>query len=232
MRARKRICAEAALCSVANERQAVNFVQLIMKILFLVWLAFASTSAGEISERYFKDREAFVKRMEAETNSTVKSKMLEELAKPHLANGRGFQFFTNNGVSEVANGNIVVNHGVTEIGIERTGCFGTCPAYTFVITSTGKCRYEGGAHAKIEGKKTGSVSMVQFHRLAEFLRDLQFFALKDEYSASITDAASTFTTAVIGGKRKTIHDYAGLGPARLWAIEQLLDGMLTEVRWD
>ena len=203
-----------------------------MKILCVIFLAFAPVFAGEISERYFKEREALIKRMEAETNSAAKSKMLDQLMKPEVASGRGFQFFTNNGISEVANGNIVLNHGVTEIGIERTGCFGTCPAYTFVITSAGKCRYEGGAHAKIEGKKTGSVSMIQYHRLAEFLRDMQFFALKDEYSASITDAASTFTTAVIAGKRKTIHNYAGLGPARLWAIEELLDGMLTEVKWD
>jgi hypothetical protein len=203
-----------------------------MKMIFMAALAFVQTFAGEISTRYFDERSALLKRIEAQTNSAAKGKMLDQLVKPHMANGRGFQFFTNNGISEVANGNIVLNHGITEIGIERTGCFGTCPAYTFVITSNGKCRYAGGAHAQIQGTRTGSVSIIEYHRLAEFLRDMQFFALKNEYSVSVTDAASTFTTAVIGGKRKTIHNYADIGPARLWAIEQLLDGMLKRVKWD
>jgi hypothetical protein len=72
----------------------------------------------------------------------------------------------------------------------------------------------------------------EFHRLAQFFLEMQFDALNDEYSAGVTDAASTFTTAVIGGKRKTIRNYANDGPSRLWAIERLLDGILSTVKWD
>ena len=35
------------------------------------------------------------------------------------------------------------NHGITEIGIERSGCLGTCPSYTFILKSDGTFRYKG-----------------------------------------------------------------------------------------
>ena len=219
-----------------------------MKALLFSLLLSQYAIAGEIMETYFKLskertdaemklRDEELKRIEKETNIQKRIERLEMLTKSANrleipSTSLGFQFFTNNGTTEIGHGNIVTNHGISEIGFERTGCYGTCPSYTFIITSGGKCRYEGGKHAKIEGKKTGRVSIIEFHRLAEFLLSIQFFALKDEYTASLTDSSSTFTTATLNGKRKIIDNYAGLGPAQLWAVEQILDGMVTRARWD
>jgi hypothetical protein len=35
------------------------------------------------------------------------------------------------------------DHGITEIGIERTPCLGTCPIYTLVVKNDGTFRYTG-----------------------------------------------------------------------------------------
>jgi hypothetical protein len=215
-----------------------------MKTFLIALLLVSGVTAGEISDAFFKAKkersDAEAKRLQEERNQideeTNSAKRFDMLAKRfqlmQRETGRGIQKITNSGGTEIAFGNIVTNHGISEIGLERTGCFGTCPAYTFVIANNGKCRYEGGKFAKLEGKKTGRVSVIEFHRLAELLLRIQYFSLQDEYTAMITDLPSVYTTAVLNGKRKTIDDYAGLGPAELWAVEQLLDGILTRVKWD
>lgn len=119
-----------------------------------------------------------------------------------------------------------------EIGLERTGCYGTCPAYTFVITADGKCNYEGGKYAKIQGKKTGRTRVDIFNRLATLVKEMGVFELQDEYTAAIYDVPSAYFTAATKEKRKTIRDHAGLAPVQLWAVEQLMDKILEEVKWE
>ena len=63
------------------------------------------------------------------------------------------------------------NYGISEIGIERTVCFGSCPAYSFIVSSNGNFRYEGEKHVKRAGKATGTVSVCEFEQLARFIRD-------------------------------------------------------------
>jgi hypothetical protein len=55
---------------------------------------------------------------------------------------------------------------------------------------------------------------------------------ESEYSRMITDHATTYTTVVMNGKRKVIRNYANAGPTALWAIEQLIDGLITKAQWD
>lgn len=124
------------------------------------------------------------------------------------------------------------DHGVTEVGLERTLCFGTCPAYTVVMKADGTFRYKGAQHARREGDHTGKVSEYQFNRLAQFIKDSGYTELQDNYSALVTDLPTVYTTVVIGGKRKVVRNYANAGPTKLWAIEQLIDKLLLEATWD
>jgi hypothetical protein len=124
------------------------------------------------------------------------------------------------------------NHGITEIGIERTPCFGTCPAYSFIVKSDGTFRYKGTQFAKRQGEFKGVIRTHAFHRLAGFIKDSNYMELDDEYSRLITDNPTTYTTVVMNGKRKTIKNYADAGPTRLWAIEQLIDSLMENAQWD
>ena len=74
--------------------------------------------------------------------------------------------------------------------------------------------------------------MVEFHRVAELLRDFEFMTLNNHYQATVSDNPTTFTMAVMHDTRKTIRNYASAGPTKLWAIEELMDGLLNRVRWD
>jgi hypothetical protein len=124
------------------------------------------------------------------------------------------------------------NHGITEIGIERTGCFGSCPAYTFIIKSDGTFRYKGEKYAQRQGEFTGTVPAGEFDHLAQFIKDAGFMQLSDTYERAITDSSTVYTMIVMSGQRKVISDYAQAGPSKLWAIERLIDDLLIKAHWN
>jgi hypothetical protein len=126
----------------------------------------------------------------------------------------------------------LTNHGITEIGIERTSCFGTCPSYTFIIKSDGTFRFEGDKYVERKGKFTGTISLYDFHNLAQFIKDSGYMTMDENYALLVTDNPTTYTTVVMNGKRKSISNYANAGPTKLWAIEQLVDALMTKATWD
>ena len=124
------------------------------------------------------------------------------------------------------------NHGITEIGIERGGCYGTCPIYTFIIKSDGTFRYKGMKYVEREGEFGGTIPVWYFHDLAQFIRDSGYTELEDSYSRTVTDNPTTYTMVVMNGKPKTVSNYANSGPTKLWAIEQLIDNLMAKAKWD
>jgi hypothetical protein len=71
------------------------------------------------------------------------------------------------------------DHGITEIGIERTQCFGTCPIYAFVVKNDGTFRYTGEANVEHKGAHTGKIRNGAFDLLAQFIKDSGYMQLKD-----------------------------------------------------
>ena len=124
------------------------------------------------------------------------------------------------------------NHGITEIGIERSGCFGSCPAYTFIIKSDGTFRYKGETYAQRQGEFTGTVPAGEFDHLAQFIKDAEFMGLSDTYHREVTDSSTVYTMVVMSGQRKVVSDYAQAGPSKLWATEHLIDDLLTKAHWN
>lgn len=122
-------------------------------------------------------------------------------------------------------------HGITEIGIERTGCRGTCPAYTFIASVDGRVRYKGEKHADREGTFAGEIHGPYFHQLAQLIKDSDFMDLDDVYTCDVTDLPATYTMVVLNGERKIVRNYGNSGPSKLWAIEELIDGLRAQTDW-
>ncbi len=117
---------------------------------------------------------------------------------------------------------------ITEVTLERTTCFGTCPAYKVTLRNDGTIIYEGREFVEKKGTYKGQV--YGFDRLAQLILAQKYFDLKDDYSRPITDMPSVITSVVRSGRRKTINDYAGSGPVELWGIEMAIDGMLKNAK--
>ena len=82
---------------------------------------------------------------------------------------------------------------ITEIRLERTPCFGTCPVDEVVLRPDGTATYIGHQYVKRVGQYRGTFPREDFDRLAELLETKGFFNLKDRYSMRITDHPSLIT---------------------------------------
>jgi hypothetical protein len=123
-------------------------------------------------------------------------------------------------------------HGLDEIGLERTRCLTNCPAYTVIIRADGTFRYTGEYGVERMGEHTGTVSVGQLNQVMSFIAESLFFGLEDTYSANFLDGPTTYVMVKTGNETKVIENYANSGPATLWAIEQLIDDLLETAEWD
>lgn len=122
-------------------------------------------------------------------------------------------------------------HGITEIGIERAPCFGACPVYCCIIRSDGTVRYRGEAHVERKGAWEASIDPYRFRQLADFIAESGYVEMPDTFASNVTDGGTVFTTYVINGRRKVFSNYAGSGPSKLWALQELIDGLTTGASW-
>jgi hypothetical protein len=123
-------------------------------------------------------------------------------------------------------------HGVDEIGLERTQCYALCPAYTVVIKADGTFRYTGVANVERVGDYTGTVSVGALNQLMTFVNESLFMGLEDSYTASFLDAATSYVMVKKGSEVKVIENYANTAPTTVWAIEELIDDLLETATWD
>jgi Domain of unknown function (DUF6438) len=124
------------------------------------------------------------------------------------------------------------NHGIDEIGLERTQCYAGCPAYTVIIKADGTFRYTGVSEVERVGDYTGTVSVGQLNQLMSFINESLFMGFQDSYTASFLDAATSYVMVKKGSETKVIENYANTAPTTVWAIEQLIDDLLETAKWD
>lgn len=113
--------------------------------------------------------------------------------------------------------------------LERTACFGTCPAYRVTVYSDGKLEYAGEAFVKFKGPRTAKLSAKQLAELAQAFKDADYFALADAYvKREWTDNPTCNTSFNQGGRRKAVAHYHGdhSAPAKLTALENRIDQII------
>ena len=120
---------------------------------------------------------------------------------------------------------------VTEIALERTPCFGTCPVDRVVLRSDGTASYIGTRHVKLRGTYLGKVGRGDFDELARLVVDKGFFALEDRYEAPITCLPSRITTVRRGDGTKSVRDYGKAGPDRLRDVEDRIIELMGKIEW-
>jgi hypothetical protein len=126
-----------------------------------------------------------------------------------------------------------------EITLERTQCFGTCPAYSLRILGDGTVEYIGREYVRIKGTASSRISAAAVQGLIEAANRARFFDLADKYDhivspdgsvMSVSDLPTTTTTIRIGDRHKKVVDYVGAPPA-LVALEREIDRVAHTVRW-
>lgn len=121
---------------------------------------------------------------------------------------------------------------ISEIRMGRTRCLANCPAYTVTIQKDGSFSYSGQHAVERMGEHSGQIEPGALKQVFRYIAEIGFMDLEPRYLSSFLDSATTTTTVVQGGERKTVMNYAGSGPATLWALEELIDDLLRGATWD
>jgi hypothetical protein len=121
------------------------------------------------------------------------------------------------------------------VRLERTPCFGTCPAYVVEVDLDGTVRYEGRRHVVTLGAAVGKVGPEGLQSLREAFRLARFRELPRHCCDcfDVTDQPGATTTLVDGRWPKTIVDYRGCrkAPDSLRSLEDEIDRIVGVERW-
>jgi Domain of unknown function (DUF6438) len=134
----------------------------------------------------------------------------------------------------------------TAIMLERTICFGTCPAYKLTISADGAVVFDGMEFVKTSRIVHSKISKDQLKQLiAEFER-AQYFSLRESYYSEEdgcpefwTDSPTVTTSLRINGQYKSIIHYWGcqenngesIYPKALFDLENKIDEIVGTKEW-
>jgi hypothetical protein len=121
-----------------------------------------------------------------------------------------------------------------DLRLSRTGCYGSCPAYSVTIHGDGSVVYAGDHSVSITGTHNARIAVADFATLLERFRKANFLALKDSYRAEVTDQPTYYLSLNLPGKTKVVADYAGgsVGmPAVVTELEDAVDRAADSARW-
>jgi hypothetical protein len=124
--------------------------------------------------------------------------------------------------------------GPVEITLQRTVCYGFCPAYTVTITGEGEVRYRGERFVNVVGPASATIPREAVARLLARFDEIGFDQLRDEYRGQMTDLPTTTITLVRDGRRKALVDYGGTSVGMPRAVRDLqaeIDRVAGTARW-
>ena len=117
------------------------------------------------------------------------------------------------------------------VKLSRGGCFGTCPIYAVTISENGDVVWEGHSYVRSTGESRSKIAPESARALIQQFMAPRFWALCGAYSASITDNATVETQVRIGGRLKTVSNYANSAPDWVAPLEEAIDAAADTHLW-
>ena len=115
--------------------------------------------------------------------------------------------------------------------LERTPCFGKCPAYVITVDKDGKATYTGRTFADRPGRWTTTVDNATMNALLDRADAMGFFGLEDRYDGPVTDLPSTIIRIQADGKdKKIVARYRT--PEVFKAYAAFADSVLDKAGWE
>ncbi|MFZ0336567.1 MAG: DUF6438 domain-containing protein [Terracidiphilus sp.] len=119
------------------------------------------------------------------------------------------------------------------ITLSRSMCYGRCPVYRVSVGTEG-ITFDGGAFVVTNGRHTDTVDPSAVRALAKKFVAADFYSMRDEYRASVTDNSACILSIAIDGHKKQVVDYVGqwVGmPAAIVELEDDVDDIAHTERW-
>jgi len=124
------------------------------------------------------------------------------------------------------------------IHLERSTCYGDCPAYKLAIFGDGRVEYEGLKHVKDIGARQGRLEAADVRRLLAEFDKANYFTIEqftEEHCTCTlcTDMPTTITELKAGGATHRVQHYYACtcAPKPLFSLEQSIDEIARVARW-
>lgn len=117
------------------------------------------------------------------------------------------------------------------VELERTQCFGSCPAYQVRIYADGRVEWNGKSHVQVAGQRSGQITPESARSLIEKFRDAGFWRLCAKYDRIITDLPSAITVIHLGSSDKSVSDRAQSAPDWLRDLDRSIDEVADTHAW-
>lgn len=114
--------------------------------------------------------------------------------------------------------------------MEKTACFGACPAFLFNVYPDGTATYTGTRYVENIGEFTATLTEEQLLYLKNTFEEADFFKFADVYSANITDLPTTFIYYHNGKENLKVTDYYG-APETLKVLEDKVQEFIDSIDW-
>lgn len=114
--------------------------------------------------------------------------------------------------------------------LQRTPCFGHCPAYRIEVFRSGYATYDGVVHVEKVGPYEGRVDPALLRDLIHRADSIGFDKMPDAYDADVTDLPSAVVRIVANGHDKQVKARVGT-PQRLRAYIEHAEGLLLPLAW-
>jgi Domain of unknown function (DUF6438) len=124
----------------------------------------------------------------------------------------------------------------TVITLDRTQCFGFCPAYSLTIRGDGNVTYQGRQYVKVVGAASAQIQVLAVQALVDQMVQTNYFNLSVPATCAqgiSTDAPTVTTSLTLAGRSHTIEDYHGnsCAPATLSGLEDHIDEVAGSSQW-
>ncbi len=120
---------------------------------------------------------------------------------------------------------------ITYVKMERTPCFGKCPAYQIELFRNGKVTYYGASNVDRLGMWHGELKASEVAALYRTLKNKKIATLKNAYPVLSTDLPGMNLIILNNGKKKYIR-HANAGPDYLELFAKQIDKAIETVQWD
>jgi len=124
--------------------------------------------------------------------------------------------------------------GKVHIALQRSECFGPCPAYKVDIYGDGRVVYEGKSDVDVRGTHRYRVTREGVLRLITSLRSKDIWSLRSVYRTPVTDNPTYSLTIGLGREKHVLTDYVGQiagMPSAVTAFEDEIDKVAQSDSW-
>ena len=120
------------------------------------------------------------------------------------------------------------------ITLNRSGCYGRCPAYEVEIHGDGTVLYNGKANVRTKGRRVAKISHASLVKLVDVFREADYFSLAERYVAGVTDNPAYVSSISFDGQSKSVLDYVGRNvgmPPGVSDVEAAIDRLSGASKW-